>query len=182
MSWKRAAHLTLTKSESNHRKKDKQGRGMHILARHEPVPRWRWKYWLDADNPALSRYFSQEQSQKTGRDRKFLYSSTLMTKKCSFTTTKISQLFLMCLMSECLVHFFNVNLSIRHKGGRQKLLCGFCLLREGVPPFPLSFFEHNDFPLRGGGLYPPISLGKNPLKTAIFGQKTLILALFDPFF
>ena len=24
--------------------------------------------------------------------------------------------------------------------------------------------------------------GRNPVKTAIFGQKTLILALFDPFF
>ena len=27
-------------------------------------------------------------------------------------------------------------------------------LRGGVPPFPLSFFEHNDCPLRGGGVPP----------------------------
>ena len=32
-------------------------------------------------------------------------------------------------------------------------------------------------------MYPPIPLRKNSAKkTAIFGQKTLILALFDPFF
>ena len=33
------------------------------------------------------------------------------------------------------------------KGGRQKLLSGFFPQRGwGVPPIPLSFFGHNDFP------------------------------------
>ena len=45
------------------------------------------------------------------------------------------------------------------KGTCQKLLSGFCPLRGGDTPFPLSFFEHNDFPLRGG-VYPPIPLRK----------------------
>ena len=42
------------------------------------------------------------------------------------------------------------------KGGFQKLLSEFCPLREGgeYPPFPLSFFEHNDCLLRGGGVPP----------------------------
>ena len=48
------------------------------------------------------------------------------------------------------------------KGTFQKLLSGFFPLRGGVPPLSASFFEHNDFPLRGGG-YPPI-----PLR--VFGQ------------
>ena len=56
----------------------------------------------------------------------------------------------------------------------------------GYPLCPLSFFEHNDFPLRGGGgapgMYPPISLRKKTLKTAVVGQKTLILALLTHFF
>ena len=43
---------------------------------------------------------------------------------------------------------------IPSKGTHQKLLSGFCPLRGGVPPFPLSFFEHNDCPLRGGGVPP----------------------------
>ena len=37
------------------------------------------------------------------------------------------------------------------KGGCQKLLSVFFPLRGGDPPFLLSFFEHNNFPLRGGG-------------------------------
>ena len=40
------------------------------------------------------------------------------------------------------------------KGRLQKLLSGFFPLRGGYPPFPLNFFEHNDFPLRGGGVLP----------------------------
>ena len=36
--------------------------------------------------------------------------------------------------------------------------------------------------VKGGGVYPPIPLRKKSAKTAIFGQKTPILALFDPFF
>ena len=40
------------------------------------------------------------------------------------------------------------------KGTLQKLLSGFCPLRGGEPPFPLSFFEHNDCLLRGGGVPP----------------------------
>ena len=48
---------------------------------------------------------------------------------------------------------------------------------------PLSFFGHNDFPLKEEGGTPPFREGKNPLKKkAIFGQKMLILALCDPFF
>ena len=54
-----------------------------------------------------------------------------------------------------------------------KRFSGFC---------PLIFFEHNYCPLRGGGV-PPLSVKeKFRQKTTIFGQKTLILALFDPFF
>ena len=45
---------------------------------------------------------------------------------------------------------------LKAKGIFQKLLSGFFPLRGGYPPFPLSFFEHNGFPLRGGGEYPPI--------------------------
>ena len=38
-----------------------------------------------------------------------------------------------------------------NKGRFQKLLSGFFPLRGGgYPPFPLSFFGHNDFPLRRG--------------------------------
>ena len=42
------------------------------------------------------------------------------------------------------------------KGTCQKRFSGFCPLRGGggVPPFPLSFFEHNDCLLRGGGIPP----------------------------
>ena len=50
------------------------------------------------------------------------------------------------------------------------------------PPFPLSFFEHIDCPLRGGEVPPCPLRKKSAKKTAIFGQKALILALFDPFF
>ena len=39
-----------------------------------------------------------------------------------------------------------------NKGRFQKRFSGFCpLTGGGYPPFPLSFFEHNDCPLRGGG-------------------------------
>ena len=47
--------------------------------------------------------------------------------------------------------------------------------------FPLSFFEHNDCPLRGGGVPPNSVKEKIRWKTFFFGKKTLILALFDPF-
>ena len=60
------------------------------------------------------------------------------------------------------------------EGARQKLHSGL---------IPQSFFGQNDFPLRGRGGDPPIPLRKNSAKrTAIFGQKTQILALFDQFF
>ena len=39
----------------------------------------------------------------------------------------------------------------------------------GVPPFPLSFFEHNDYPLRGG--YPPCPLRKKSAKKRLFLAK-----------
>ena len=67
-------------------------------------------------------------------------------------------------------------------GTRQKLLSGFFPLRGGggYPPFPLSFFAHNDFPLRGG-MYPPIPLRKKSTKKELFLAKiTPILTLFDP--
>ena len=49
----------------------------------------------------------------------------------------------------------------------------FCLLRGGLfPPFPLSFFEYNDCPLRGGG-GPQI-----PLKSRYFRSKNSIFCLF----
>ena len=69
------------------------------------------------------------------------------------------------------------------KGSFQKCFSGFCPLRGGgYSPFPLSFFEHNDCPLRGWGGVPPLSVKeKIRKKTAIFCQKRLILALFDPF-
>ena len=54
--------------------------------------------------------------------------------------------------------------------------------RESVKNYLLSFFGHNDFPLRGGGVPLHSAREKIRYKTAIFGQKTLILALFDPFF
>ena len=60
------------------------------------------------------------------------------------------------------------------EGARQKLHSGI---------IPQSFFGQNDFPLRGRGGDPPIPQRKNSAeRTAIFGQKTLILVLFDPFF
>ena len=37
--------------------------------------------------------------------------------------------------------------------------------------FPLTFFEHNDFPLRGGGLPPNSAKEKIRLKQLFFGQK-----------
>ena len=55
---------------------------------------------------------------------------------------------------------------------------------KGIPAHPLSVkgFWAQWLSVKGGG-YPPISLRrKSAKKTAIFGQKTPILALFDPFF
>ena len=43
-----------------------------------------------------------------------------------------------------------------YKGTFQKRFSGFCPLRGGYPPCPLSFFGHNDCPLRGGGCTPPV--------------------------
>ena len=55
------------------------------------------------------------------------------------------------------------------KGSFQKRNCGFCPLRGGgYPPCPLSFFEHNDCPLRGGRGYPPILLRKKSAKKRLF--------------
>ena len=56
------------------------------------------------------------------------------------------------------------------KGTCQKRFSGFCLLRGGYPPFPLSFFEHNVFPLRGG-VYPPIPLRKKSAKNGYIWPK-----------
>ena len=49
----------------------------------------------------------------------------------------------------------------------------------GVPPIPLSFFGHNDFPLGGGGGAPlSIPLRRKSAKNSYFWQnKMLILAL-----
>ena len=61
-------------------------------------------------------------------------------------------------------------------GRVQKLLSGFFPLREGgYPPIPLSFFGHNDFPLRGGGRTPQSVEEKFRYKTAAFGQKRISL-------
>ena len=43
----------------------------------------------------------------------------------------------------------------------------FSVKRGGYPPFPLSFFGHNEFPLRGGE-YPPILLRKKFAKEELF--------------
>ena len=67
------------------------------------------------------------------------------------------------------------NIHILSKGSFHLRFSGFCPLRKK------TFFFHTDFPSRGGG-YPPIPLRKKSAKTAIFGRKTPILALFDPFF
>ena len=79
-------------------------------------------------------------------------------------------------------HCFDENAAARLnacKGTCQKRFSGFCPLRGVVPPCPLSFFEHT---VKGGG-YPPIPLRKNSAKKRLFlAKKTLILALFDPFF
>ena len=55
-------------------------------------------------------------------------------------------------------------------GALQKLLSGFFPLRGGYPPFPLSFFGHNDFPLRGGGV-PPNSVKEKSTKKQLFLAK-----------
>ena len=58
------------------------------------------------------------------------------------------------------------------KGRFQKRFSGFCPLRGGgTPPCPLSFFEHNDCPLRGGRGYPPIPLRKKSAKKRLFLAK-----------
>ena len=52
------------------------------------------------------------------------------------------------------------------------------------PPFPLSFFEHIDCPLRGGGV-PQIPLRKIPLKCRFFRSENSIFYpfsyIFSPF-
>ena len=48
----------------------------------------------------------------------------------------------------------------------------------GVPSLPLSFFGQNDFPLGGGGGYPPIPLRKKSAKKRLFLAKN---ANFSPF-
>ena len=45
-----------------------------------------------------------------------------------------------------------VKLDIAFREAFKNYLADFA---SGYPPIPLSFFEHNDFPLRGGE-YPPI--------------------------
>ena len=59
-----------------------------------------------------------------------------------------------------------------HKGTLQKQLISdfFPLRGGGVPPFPLSFFEHNGCPLSEGG-YPPIPLWKKSDKRRLFLAK-----------
>ena len=49
-------------------------------------------------------------------------------------------------------------------------LSGLSVKGGGNPPFPLSFFEHNDCPLR-----------KIPLKSRFLGPKTLFFAFFHAF-
>ena len=49
-------------------------------------------------------------------------------------------------------------------------LADFARKGGGEPPFPLSFFEHNDCPLRGRG-YPPIPLRKKSAKKRLFLAK-----------
>ena len=103
-----------------------------------------------------------------------------MTKKCSFTTTKISQLFLMCLMSESLVHFFNVYLSIRHKGSFQKRFSVFFPLR-GYPPPPLNGKSFCQKTLSGKGGYPPPPLnGRSPKNFLKNGSKRAKITVFRP--
>ena len=51
------------------------------------------------------------------------------------------------------------------KGTFQKLLSGF---------FPLRVFGQGDFPLRGGGGYPPMPLRKIPLKSRYFRSENSI--------
>ena len=67
---------------------------------------------------------------------------------------------------------------LKAKGIFQKLLSGFFPLRGGYPPFPLSFFEHNDCPLRGVGVYPPNPLRKILLESRFFRSKNSILLPF----
>ena len=79
-----------------------------------------------------------------------------------------------------MIHLHGIN-CYEYKGTFQKRFSGFFPLRGGVPPYLLWVFGQNDFPLRGG--VPPNSVKeKIRYKTAIFGQKTPILAFFDPFF
>ena len=57
----------------------------------------------------------------------------------------------------------------KRKGTLSKLLSGLFLLRGGTP-IQLSFFGHNDVPLRGGG-YHPIPLRKKSVKKQLFLAK-----------
>ena len=52
----------------------------------------------------------------------------------------------------------------------KNVLADFARYGGGYPPFPLSFFEHNDCPLRGG-VYPPIPLRKKIAKKRLFLAK-----------
>ena len=50
----------------------------------------------------------------------------------------------------------------------------FSVKGGGCTPLSAKGFGQDDFPLRGGGEYPPIPLRKKSAKTAVFGQKTPI--------
>ena len=67
-----------------------------------------------------------------------------------------------------------------NKGTCQKLLSGFFSVKGGVPPLSAKLFWAQWLSVKGGT--PNSVKEKNAKKTAIFGQKTLILALFGPFF
>ena len=61
------------------------------------------------------------------------------------------------------------------KGSRQILLSGFFSVKGGVTPkfFHFPFFGRKD---------PQIRYGKNPLKTAVFGQENANFSPFGPIF
>ena len=42
-----------------------------------------------------------------------------------------------------------INTDIRLREAVKNYLADFFVKGGGYPPFPLSFFEHNDFPLKG---------------------------------
>ena len=65
----------------------------------------------------------------------------------------------------------------------KNVLADFAREGGGVPPLSAKLFWAQWLSVKGERGYPPIPLRKKSAKkTAIFGQKTLILALFDPFF